>query len=62
MKVIYRKGDVEDAGNYRPICSLPVLFELFATASYARLAPFLDKCQPPDQGVVSGQTTRRWII
>ena len=57
MKVIHKMGDVEDAGNYRPICSLPVLYKLFATASYARLAPSLDKCQPPD-----GQTTKRWII
>ena len=31
-------------------CTLPVLQKLFATAFYARLAPSLDKCQPPDQG------------
>ena len=41
---------MEDAGNYRPICALPVLYKLFATALYARLAPSLDKVQPPDQG------------
>ena len=29
--MIDKKGDVEDAGNYRPICSLPVLDKLFAT-------------------------------
>ena len=29
----------EGAGNYRPICSLPVLYKLFATVLYARLAP-----------------------
>ena len=54
MKVIPKKGGVEDAGNYLPIRSLPVLYKLFATALYARLAPRLaprlDKCQPPDQG------------
>ena len=31
IQVIYMKGDREDAGNYRPICSLPVLYKLFAT-------------------------------
>ena len=45
-----KKGDREDAGNYTPICSLPVLYNLFATVLYARLAPSLHKVQPPDQG------------
>ena len=39
----------EDAGNCRPICSLPVLYKLFATVLYARLAPGLHRVQPPDQ-------------
>ena len=46
IKVIHKNGDVEDAGNYRPMCSLPVLYKLFATALHARLAPKLDKCHP----------------
>ena len=46
----FTKGDREDAGKYRPICSLPVLYTLFATALYARLAPSLHKIQPPGQG------------
>ena len=50
IQVIYKKGDREDAGNYTPICSLPVLCKLFATVLYARLAPSLHKIQPPDQG------------
>ena len=41
IQVIYKKGDREDAGNYSPICSLPVLYKLFATVLYARLAPCL---------------------
>ena len=49
IQVIYKKGDREDAGNYRPICTLPVLYKLFATVLYARLAPSLHKIQPPDQ-------------
>ena len=47
--LICKKGDREDAGNYRPICSLLVLYKLFATVLYARLAPSLHKIQPPDQ-------------
>ena len=50
IQVIYKKGDSEDASNYRPICSLPVVYKLFATVLYARLAPSLHKIQPPDQG------------
>ena len=49
IQVIYKKGDGEDASNYRPICTLPVLYKLFATVLYARLAPSLHKVQPPDQ-------------
>ena len=49
IQVIYKKGDREDPGNYRPICGLPVLYKLFATVLYARLAPCLHKIQPPDK-------------
>ena len=50
VQVIHKKGDREDAGNYRPICSLLVLYKLFATVLYAQLAPSLDGVQPPDEG------------
>ena len=49
IQVIHKKGDREDAGNYRPICGLPILYKLFAIVLYARLAPELHKVQPPDQ-------------
>ena len=52
IQVIYKKGDREDPGNYRPICSLPVLYKLFATVLFARLAPSLHRVQPPDQAGV----------
>ena len=49
IKVIYRKGDVENVGNYRPICSLPALYKLFKTMLYSRLYPRLDQIQAEDQ-------------
>ena len=37
VKVIHKKGDVENVSNYRPICSLPALYKLFSTILYGRL-------------------------
>ena len=37
-----KKGDVEDVGNYRTICSLLELYKLFTTVLYSRLFPRLD--------------------
>ena len=45
FKCSTKKGDKEG-----PICSLPVLYKLFATVMYARLAPSLHKVQSLDQG------------
>ena len=50
IKVIYMKGDVQDAGNYSTICTLPALYKLFSTLLHIRLYPRLDQCQPADQG------------
>ena len=44
-----KKGDVENVGNYRPICSLPELYKLFTTILYSRLYPRLDQKQAEDQ-------------
>ena len=41
----YKKGDVEDVINYRPICSLPVMYKLLSTILYGRLYPMLDQNQ-----------------
>ena len=49
IKVIYKKGDVEDVSNYRPICSLPSMYKLFSTIMYGRLYPMLDHYQAEDQ-------------
>ena len=49
IKVIHKKGDVENVSNYRPICSLPALYKLFSTILYGRLYPVLDQKQAEDQ-------------
>ena len=49
IKVIHKKGDVENVGNYRPICSLPALYKLFSTILYRRLYPRLDQEQAEGQ-------------
>ena len=49
MAMIHKKGDVEDFGNYRPICSLLALYKLFSTRPYSRLYPRLDQKQAEDQ-------------
>ena len=46
---MYEKGDVEDVGNYRPICSLLALYKLFTTILYIRLYPRLGQIQAEDQ-------------
>ena len=48
IKVMYKKN-VENVGNYRPICSLPALYKLFTTILYSRLYPRLDQIQAEDQ-------------
>ena len=49
IKVIHKKGDVEDVSNYRPICSLPAMYKLFSTILFGRLNPMLDQKQAEDQ-------------
>ena len=49
IKVIHKKGDVENVRNYRPICSLPALYKLVSTILYGRLNPTLDLRPAEDQ-------------
>ena len=49
IKVIHKKGDVENVSNYRPICSLPALYKLFSIILYGRIYPALDQKQAEDQ-------------
>ena len=39
IKVIHKKGDVENVSNFRPICSLLVLYKLSSTILYGRFYP-----------------------
>ena len=45
IKVIHKKGDVENVSNYRPMCSLLALYKLFSTILYGRIDPMLDQKQ-----------------
>ena len=49
IKVLHKKGDVENEGNYRPICSWSAVYKLFSTFLYGRLYPRLDQEQAEDQ-------------
>ena len=59
IKVMHKKGGVENVSNCLPICSLPALYTLFSTILYGRLYPALDQKQAEDQACFrkSYQTT-----
>ena len=46
ITVLYKSGDASLPQNYRPICTIPLLYKLFARLLYGRLAPTLEKKQP----------------
>ena len=51
IKVLFKKGDVEDASNYPPICTLLTLYENFLDiALHQAVLKARDSCHPPDQG------------
>ena len=49
ITVLYKSGDASLPQNYRPICTIPLLYKLFARLLYGRLAPTLEKKQPAEQ-------------
>ena len=54
---LQKKGDVEDASNYRPICTSPALYKLFSTLLYARFFPNLPswlQTNKPNSGSLDG--------
>ena len=61
IRVIHKKGDVENVGDYRPICSLPALYKLFSTILYRRLYPRLDQKKRKTRRD-SGALTKQQII
>ena len=62
IKMIHKKGDVEDAGHDRPICTLPALYKLFSTLVYNILCiQDLTSCSRKTREG-SGDPTKRWTI
>ena len=47
--VIYKRGDVTNPENYRPICGRPQLSKLFSTMLFDQLYAVLDRYQCADQ-------------
>lgn len=43
ISVIYKKGDRNDLGNYRPISILPIFSKAFEKILYSRISKFADK-------------------
>ncbi|KAE9416574.1 hypothetical protein Angca_007492, partial [Angiostrongylus cantonensis] len=47
--LLFKKGDLHDIGNYRPICLLSVVYKLFTRVILNRDDRTLDEAQPCDQ-------------
>ena len=47
--MLYKKGDPQDIGNYRPICLLSVVYKLFTRVILNRIERTLDEGQPCEQ-------------
>lgn len=47
--ILFKKGDVKDIKNYRPISLLPHVYKLFTRVILARIGKQLDENQPREQ-------------
>ncbi|KAE9414978.1 hypothetical protein Angca_003700, partial [Angiostrongylus cantonensis] len=47
--LLFKKGDLHDVGNYRPICLLSVMYKLLARVILNRIDITLDEGQPCEQ-------------
>ncbi|VDP09963.1 unnamed protein product [Heligmosomoides polygyrus] len=47
--LLYKKGDVHDIGNYRPICQMSVVYKLFIRVILNRFIRTMDEGQPCEQ-------------
>ena len=48
---LYKKGNVDDPGNYRPISLLQVLYKLYASLLQQHLSKGIDKSFPPENKI-----------
>ena len=49
MVIFYKKGNIKDIKNYRPICLLSCMYQLFTKIITTRLEKKLDETQPEEQ-------------
>ncbi|XGW34910.1 hypothetical protein V3C99_018732 [Haemonchus contortus] len=47
--LLYKKGDPDDIGKYRPLCLLSVIYKLFTCVILNRIGRILDEGQPCEQ-------------
>ncbi|KAE9411782.1 hypothetical protein Angca_008752, partial [Angiostrongylus cantonensis] len=47
--LLFKKGDLHDMGNFRPICLLSVVYKLFTRVILNRIHRTLDEVQPCEQ-------------